>query len=89
MLLVVVVVVVVVIITTLAKGFGEGIVFGSVCLHRTFMFFSATACRIETKFSSLVRLTAHVECFNENYDVIDHVMWQLYWKNVKNLDLYL
>ena len=42
----------------------EGIAFGSVCLsvclfvwpHRTFMFFSATACRIETKFSPLVRL---------------------------------
>ena len=28
----------------------------SVCPHRTFVFFSATACRIETKFSPLVRL---------------------------------
>ena len=46
------------VIFTLAKG--EGIAFGSVCLfvcpHRTFVFFSTSACWIETNFSPLVRL---------------------------------
>ena len=41
---------------TLAEG--EGIAFGSlfVCPHRIFVFFFSTACRIETKFSTLVQL---------------------------------
>ena len=80
---------------------GEGISFGSVCLfvsvclslfvclHRTFVFFSATACQIETKFSPQMWLTTHVECYNDNHDVIGHVVWQPCWKNGKTLDLYI
>ena len=37
---------------TLAEG--EGIACLFVCVHRTFMFLFATACRNETKFSPLV-----------------------------------
>ena len=58
-----------------------------VCPHRTFVFFSATASRIETKFSPSA--TTHVECFIDNYDIIGHVLWQPCWKNVKNLDHHL
>ena len=54
------------------------LVFLFVCPHRTFIFFSATACRIET---------TYVECFNDNYDIIGHVVWQPCWKNRKTLDL--
>ena len=51
------------------------------------MFFSATTCRIDIKFSPSV--TTHVECCNDNYDVIGHVVCQPCWKNGKTLDLYL
>ena len=27
--------------------------------------------------------TTYVECFNDNYDVIGHVVWQPCWKNGK------
>ena len=27
-----------------------------------------------------------MECFNDNFDVIGHVVWQPYWKNGKTLD---
>ena len=57
-----------------------------VCPHRTFVFFSATAYRIEKK-NFTIDATTHVECFNDNYDVIGHVLWQPRWKNQKLLDL--
>ena len=28
-------------------------------------------------------VTTHVECFNDNYDVIGHVVWQPCWKKEK------
>ena len=31
--------------------------------------------------------TTHVECFNDNYDIIGHVVWQPCWKKGKTLDL--
>ena len=31
--------------------------------------------------------TTHVECLNDNYDVIGYVVWQPYCKNGKTLDL--
>ena len=36
-----------------------------------------------------IAATTHVECFNHNYDVIGHVVWQPCWKNGKTLDLHL
>ena len=57
-----------------------------VCPHRTFVFFSATARRIESKLSP-IGATTDVESFNDNYDIICHVVWQPYWKNGKNFDL--
>ena len=67
-------------IITLVRA--EGIAFGSVCPHRT----SATARRIETIFS--IEATTHVECYNDNYDVIGHMVWQpCLGKNGKTLDL--
>ena len=50
------------------------------------VYFSTTACRIETNFSP-ISATTHVECFNDNYDIIGHVVWQPCWKNGKTLDL--
>ena len=32
-------------------------------------------------------MTLHVKCFNDNYDVIGHVVWQQCWKIGKTLDL--
>ena len=34
-----------------------------------------------------IAANTHVECFNDNYDVIGHLVWQPCWKNRKNLDL--
>ena len=82
------------IIVTLTRG--EAISFGSVCPFwpgSLFVFvrtehgvFSATASRIEKKKFTRVA-TAHVECFNDNYDIIGHVVWQPCWKKGKTLDL--
>ena len=55
-----------------------------VCLHRTF--FSATTCQIHTIFTT--GATTRAECFNDNDDVIGHVVWQpCLKKKGKTLDL--
>ena len=43
-----------------------------------FSVFSATTYPIDTNFSP-----THVECFNDNYDVIGQVMWQPCWTKEK------
>ena len=53
----------------------------SVCLL-IFSVFSATAYLIDTVFT--VGATTHAECFNDNYDVIGHVLWWPCWKKRKN-----
>ena len=58
----------------------------SVCLHRTFVFLSATACQIETIFS--IDAATHVECCNDNYDVIGHVVWQPYCISLKPIKIH-
>ena len=75
-------------ISTLARC--EDITFVSVCLFvRTErVFLSATACRIDMKIFTR-GVNTHVECFNDNNDVIGHIVWQPYWKKGKTLDLYL
>ena len=32
-----------------------------------------------------IGVTTHVECFNDNYDVIGYVLWQPYWKKKEKL----
>ena len=53
--------------------------FLNACPHRTFLIFSATACWVDKIFN--IGATIRVECFNHNYDVIVHVVWQPCWKN--------
>ena len=35
----------------------------------------------------IIHATTDVECFNDNFDVISHVVWQPCWKKGKTLDL--
>ena len=63
---------------TLAEGFGEGIAFGSLCL---FIYLSAQNFRVflRNRLSDrdkifTIAATTHVECFNDNYDIIGHVV---------------
>ena len=72
---------------------GEGIAFGSfvclfVCLSaQNFSVLRSRLPDLDKIFT--IGATTHVEYFDDNYDVIGHVVWQPCWKNVKTLDLYL
>ena len=77
---------------TLAEG--EGIAFGSVCLS-VFCLPAQNFCVFLRNHLSdwdeifTIGATPHVKCFNDNYDIIGHVVWQSCLKNGKTLDLYL
>ena len=51
-----------------------------------FSVFSATAYPIDSKIFT-ISVTTRVECFNDNYGVIGHVVWQPCWKKEKTLDV--
>ena len=70
---------------------GEGIGFGSVCLSECL---SAQNVRVflhnhlsDWNEIFTIGATTHVECFNYNYDIIGHIVWQPCWKSQKILDL--
>ena len=76
------------VIFTLAKG--EGIAFGSVCLSvclsaQNFCVF-LHKCLLDWDKFFAIGASTHVECFNDNYVVIGHVVLQPYWKIGKTLD---
>ena len=73
-------------IFTIAEG--EGIAFGSVCPSvRTELSHFPPQLLVELRQHFHHGATTHVECSNDNYDIIGHMVWQPCWKNGKTLDL--
>ena len=60
---------------TLAKG--EGIAFEClfVCVHRTFVFFPRKRLSDCDEIYT-IGATSREDCYNDNYDIIGHVVWQ-------------
>ena len=75
--------------TLIALAKGEGIAFGSVCLSLSTQNFRVFLRSRLSDWDEIFTIgaTTHAECFNDNYDVIGHVVWHPYWKNGKTLDL--
>ena len=41
------------------------------------------------KFFTISRCNTHIECFNDNYDVLFQMVWQRCWKKGNTLNLYI